>query len=603
MSSDLEVRWPNFQLSHRVSKLFRSFTGNGATVYSYYELRSFDEDSEVPTDEERVSLRRVADAVPWNAFLIAFVELGERFSYYGTTVVFTNFIQQPLPPGSRTGAGYADGQSGALGLGQRTSTAIGMLNTFWVYFMPLFGAYIADTRWGRFKTICVAVGIALVGHAILVVAALPGVIENTQLSLTYFIVALVIMGVGTGGFKSNISPLVAEQYQKTKLTVTTIASGERVIVDPAMTTARIYMYFYLFINIGALLGQIGMTYSEKYVGFWLAFLLPTLVFLLCPLVLFLGRNRYVCSPPSGSILGTVVHTFRFCMHGKWSFNPVTTYRHMTTHTFWDRARPANVSPTKRPEWMNYDDAWVDEVIRGVQACKVFLWYPVFYLTLNQLNNNLISQAATMETYGVPNDIMSNLDPLSLIILIPLFDVIVYPLLRRRRVRLTPLRKITAGFFVASLGMGYTAFIQYRIYATNPCGRYAATCVDETGARVTSNMNVWVQAGSYILISISEVLASVTGLEYAYTKAPKGMRSLVMAVFMFMSAIASAVGEAFVALSADPLLVWNYMILSALSAVAGVLFWRQFRDLDAREDELNSIGDDEVASSPSLAVQD
>ncbi|TFY52428.1 hypothetical protein EVJ58_g10024 [Rhodofomes roseus] len=432
MSSDFEVRWPNFQLSHRVSKLFRSFTGNGATVYSYYELRSFDEDSEVPTDEERVSLRRVADAVPWNAFLIAFVELGERFSYYGTTVVFTNFIQQPLPPGSRTGAGYADGQSGALGLGQRTSTAIGMLNTFWVYFMPLFGAYIADTRWGRFKTICVAVGIALVGHAILVVAALPGVIENTQLSLTYFIVALVIMGVGTGGFKSNISPLVAEQYQKTKLTVTTIASGERVIVDPAMTTARIYMYFYLFINIGALLGQIGMTYSEK--------------------------------------------------------------------------------------------------------------------------------AATMETYGVPNDIMSNLDPLSLIILIPLFDVIVYPLLRRHRVRLTPLRKITAGFFVASLGMGYTAFIQYRIYATNPCGRYAATCVDETGARVTSNMNVWVQAGSYILISISEVLASVTGLEYAYTKAPKGMRSLVMAVFMFMSAIASAVGEAFVALSADPLLVWNYMIL-------------------------------------------
>jgi len=54
--------------------------------------------------------------------VIAFVELVERFSYYGTTVVFTNFIQQPLPEGSRTGAGGQDGQSGALGKGQQAST-------------------------------------------------------------------------------------------------------------------------------------------------------------------------------------------------------------------------------------------------------------------------------------------------------------------------------------------------------------------------------------------------------------------------------------------------------------------------------------------------
>ena len=45
------------------------------------------------------------------------------------------------------------------------------------------------------------------------------------------------------------------------------------------------------------------------------------------------------------------------------------------------------------------------------------------------------------------------------------------------------------------------------------------------------------------------------------------------------------------LSADPLLVWNYAILSILAGLAGVLFWRQFRDLDAREDELNGMGVD------------
>jgi POT family proton-dependent oligopeptide transporter len=50
---------------------------------------------------------------------------------------------------------------------------------------------------------------------------------------------------------------------------------------------------------------------------------------------------------------------------------------------------------------------------------------------------------------------------------------------------------------------------------------------------------------YILIAISEIFASITGLEYAFTKAPKNMRSLVMSVFLFMSAISSAIGEAFV----------------------------------------------------------
>jgi hypothetical protein len=34
-------------------------------------------------------------------------------------------------------------------------------------------------------------------------------------------------------------------------------------VDPALTSARLFMYFYLFINIGSLCGQIGMVYAEK----------------------------------------------------------------------------------------------------------------------------------------------------------------------------------------------------------------------------------------------------------------------------------------------------------------------------------------------------
>lgn len=36
-----------------------------------------------PTDEESATLRKVADSLPWSAFLVAAIELCERFAYYG----------------------------------------------------------------------------------------------------------------------------------------------------------------------------------------------------------------------------------------------------------------------------------------------------------------------------------------------------------------------------------------------------------------------------------------------------------------------------------------------------------------------------------------
>jgi len=104
----------------------------------------------------------------------------------------------------------------------------------------------------------------------------------------------------------------------------------------------------------------------------------------------------------------------------------------------------------------------------------------------------------------------------------------------------------------------------------------------------SPINVWAQTGSYILIALSEIFASITSLEYGFSKAPKNMRSLVAAFALFMTAIAAAIGEAFVPLSTDPLLVWNYGAMAVISFLAGCLFWLQYRSLDRDEDRLNML---------------
>lgn len=98
-------------------------------------------------------------------------------------------------------------------MGQRASTGLTTFNQFWAYIMPLAGAYMADQYWGRFKTIQISCGIALIGHIILIISAIPPVIVHPNSSIAAFSVGIVIMGIGVGGFKSNISPLIAEQCQ------------------------------------------------------------------------------------------------------------------------------------------------------------------------------------------------------------------------------------------------------------------------------------------------------------------------------------------------------------------------------------------------------
>lgn len=95
---------------------------------------------DTPTEEEMRTLRRVSGSIKWAMYTIAFVELCERFSYYGSSILYTNFVNRPLPPGSTTGAPLtSDGLPGALGMGPKAAMGISLFNQFWAYIMPLMG--------------------------------------------------------------------------------------------------------------------------------------------------------------------------------------------------------------------------------------------------------------------------------------------------------------------------------------------------------------------------------------------------------------------------------------------------------------------------------
>lgn len=87
-----------------------------------HSISSFDIDQ--PTEEERATLRIVSDKIPRAAFLVALIELCERFTYYGLSGPFQNYIQNPYKH---------KGIPGALGMLKRK---FHILLLFLVCFLP-----------------------------------------------------------------------------------------------------------------------------------------------------------------------------------------------------------------------------------------------------------------------------------------------------------------------------------------------------------------------------------------------------------------------------------------------------------------------------------
>jgi hypothetical protein len=91
------------------------------------EIASLSNDGDEPTEEERRTLRKVSDKLPWAAFIICIIELCERFTYYGLSGPFQNYIENS----------YGGRVPGAIGLGQTGATGLTDFFQFWCYVCPV----------------------------------------------------------------------------------------------------------------------------------------------------------------------------------------------------------------------------------------------------------------------------------------------------------------------------------------------------------------------------------------------------------------------------------------------------------------------------------
>jgi POT family proton-dependent oligopeptide transporter len=152
---------------------------------------------------------------PRGLVTLFFTEMWERFSYYGMRALLVLFMVDQIGNG---GLAYDD----------QTATAIYGLYTAAVYLVCLPGGWIADRLWGAQRAVWVGGFIIMSGHFVL---AIPGTAS--------FFAGLLLVVLGTGLLKPNISAIVGELY----------APG-----DPRRDGG--FTIFYMGINLGAMLGPL-----------------------------------------------------------------------------------------------------------------------------------------------------------------------------------------------------------------------------------------------------------------------------------------------------------------------------------------------------------
>ena len=156
------------------------------------------------------------------------------------------------------------------------------------------------------------------------------------------------------------------------------------------------------------------------------------------------------------------------------------------------------------------------VIALLKLSLIYAFVAVFWGVFDQTGSSWVLQAENMDRNFLGVEWLESqiqvINPILVMALIPLFQFVVYPAVDKVY-KLTAIRKIAIGLFLTVASFWLIAYAQKLI---------------DRGEVPSIAWQLW----AYLLLTAAEILISITGLEFSYTQAPKTMKSVIMAVWLF-----------------------------------------------------------------------
>jgi len=451
-------------------------------------------------------------------------EFGERLAYYGLASNLVNYFKD---------------------LGASSSSAASAVSAWsgFCYVFPLLGGWVADSHLGRYKTILIFSLIYLIGMALLTgSAAVPGIRvdegENANgAQWTLLTVSLLLVSAGTGGIKPNVSSFGADQFDDTK-------------EQDRREKQSFFNWFYFFINVGGLIASTVIVYIQDQDMWDIGFGIPALALLVAVIMFLAGRPLYKIEAPSESPLARFVKVTRAAIRNKGKSG---------AHAHPDNPNAPLIQNSRgaKNHWLDWAVGPDDFTEQQVYEIKlVYGLFPVFFtaifywLVYLQMFGLFILQGDQMDRevtiFGketkIPAASMSLFNTGSIVLLIPIYDLLLLPALKRYlNYKPTLLQRTGAGYFLAFLAMT-SAYALERVRLKRYNDGEFHTIVDDGDVVEVVDLSIWWQIVLYVLIGASEVLASIGMLEFFYNQAPDSMRSMMSALNLLATSLGGYVSS-------------------------------------------------------------
>ncbi|GJN14489.1 hypothetical protein PR202_gb01324 [Eleusine coracana subsp. coracana] len=450
-----------------------------------------------------------------SALFIIWVEIAERFAYYGISSNLISYLTGPLGQTTAAAAAAVNAWSGAASM------------------LPLLGAAVADSWLGRYRTIVASSVLYITGLGMLTLSMVPSpqsqqcndsangrrVCPPSSLQTVFFYVSLYLVAIAQSGHKPCVQAFGADQFDVTDL-------------KESAARGCFFNLWYLGLCASGTVTIALMSYVQDNISWGLGFGIPSMVMLLALVIFLLGTRRYRFyeSGEDGGAFSSVGEA-------------ITAWKKNRSH----EARLLELEHGERSE----DSLLVAaEEVKGL--ARLFpIWAAclLYGVVFAQPPTLFTKQAATLDrsvgssAFQVPPAALQCFLGVSIVTCVVLYDRVLVPVARGftgLATGITMLQRVGTGIALALVALLVAALVEMkRLRAARDAG-----VVDVPGAAVP--MSLWWIVPQYVLLGAADVFAMVGMQEFFYDQVPRAFKSLGLALYLSVLGVGSFISSFLIA---------------------------------------------------------